>query len=85
MATQTISIWQNQDWLLWVWNRINNKLGNPTWNLWGGEPGVWGEAWYAIQIPKNYKSDADIKVWIENRTGPAILISSFQVELWREK
>lgn len=68
---------------LFKWNRINNKLGNPTWNLWGGTPDVWGNAWFFVQIPEKYTPGDKVLVWVENTGTVPVDIKSFQIEVWR--
>ncbi len=85
MARQVININQDGEWLLWVLHRINNKLGNDTWNLWGGQPGFWGEAWFFIRIPHQYRPGDQIQVWIENPAAVPLLVQDFHVEHWRKK
>ncbi|MCF8238964.1 MAG: glycosyltransferase family 39 protein [Saprospiraceae bacterium] len=85
MARQVININQDGEWILWVLNRINNKLGNDTWNLWGGQPGIWGEAWFFIRIPHEYRKGDQIQVWIENPAAVPLLVNDFHVEKWRQR
>lgn len=82
MATQTVSFERDGRSYKWRWNRINNKLGNDTWNLWGGVPNVWGEAWFFVRVPSAYRPGDVIRIWLEN-PGPPIWISDFKVEHWR--
>lgn len=83
MATTGILFEKEGATYLFKWNRINNKLGNPTWNLWGGVPDVWGEAWFFVQVPEKYTPDDKILVWAENTGVVPVELKSFQVELWR--
>ena len=85
MARQVININHEGEWLLWVLHRINNKLGNDAWNLWGGQPGYWGEAWFFIRIPITYSKGDLIQLWIENPAAVPLLVQQFHVEHWRKK
>ncbi len=85
MATVTAYIAKNEVPTIWIWNRINNKLGNPTWNLWGTTPDVWGEAWFFFKVPKDYESSDILHVFVENKGHVDMHIGSFTVEHWRGK
>ena len=66
------------------WNRINNKIGNPTWNLWGSSPDVWGEAWFFVKVPTQYQRGDAIHIWVENPRPVGIYVRQFHVELWNQ-
>lgn len=66
------------------WNRINNKLGNPEWSLWGGEPNVSGRAWFFVEIPKDFKTTDDITFIIENKFDQILTVDQYAVSLWKE-
>lgn len=85
MGTITTSFDRGGKYYKWKWTRINNKLGNPTWNLWGGTPDIWGTAWYFVKVPSKYQSGDRIMVWCENNHPAALIIKEFKVELWRGK
>jgi hypothetical protein len=85
MATIGISLKNDKKTYLFKWNRINNKLGNPTWNLWGGVPDVWGKAWFFVQVPKSFEPKDEVSIWSENSGNAPLEIKNFQVELWRVK
>ncbi|TVR79818.1 MAG: hypothetical protein EA409_08810 [Saprospirales bacterium] len=82
MATVTAYIEKDGDQTVRVWNRINNKLGNPTWNLWGTTPDVWGEAWFYFEVPKSFDSTDVLHVFVENRGHVDIYVRSLKVEHW---
>ncbi len=63
--------------------KINNKISNPTWNLWGGEPHVWQEVKYFIKVPSAVKPDDTFNVSIVNNGSIDLWIKDFKVELWR--
>jgi hypothetical protein len=83
MATITAHLSHEGKPYRWKWNRINNKLGNPEWNLYGGQPDVWGEAWYFYKIPRQYKPGDVLHVFLSNPSHLDMYIRSFQVEHWR--
>ncbi len=84
MATTTSSFERNGKSYKWRWNRINNKWGNPTWNLWGAAPHEWGEAWYFVKVPDTYVKGDVIRVWCENRGAVPVVLRKFQIEHWRK-
>ena len=85
MATITAYIAKDGKPTKWVWNRINNKLGNPTWNLWGTTPDVWGEAWFFFKVPRNYVPTDELHVFVENKGHVDVHIHGFKLEHWRKK
>ena len=85
MGSITTSFDRGGEYYKWRWTRINNKLGNPTWNLWGGMPDVWGRAWYFVKVPSKYKQGDRIMIWMDNNHPAALLIKEFKAELWRKK
>lgn len=46
---------------------IDNKLGNPKHNLWGGQPNVWGWVRMYLHLPGNLSPDDQITVYARGR------------------
>lgn len=69
----------------WRWVRIHNKLGNPTWNLFGGQPDVRGEAWYYYRIPEEYQEGDPLHVFLSNNSLSGVHIYGLRIEHWRKK
>jgi hypothetical protein len=64
--------------------KIDNKPGNPTLSLWGGESNVWGEVKYWVQVPNNVLPSDVIKAFTWNPEASEIYIDNFKIELYRK-
>lgn len=82
MATQSVSFIKDSEAYKHRWNRINNKLGNESWNLWGGGPDVWGEAWFFVKIPDQFHPSDDITTYVENKGHVSVWVGDIVVEYW---
>ncbi|MGB0931012.1 MAG: hypothetical protein ACPGVB_09570 [Chitinophagales bacterium] len=65
--------------------RVDNKPGNKVNDLWNGQPKVWGEAYYWVQVPRDITAEDVIKCYVWHINSRDIFIDDLKVELWREK
>lgn len=62
--------------------RLDNKPGNTEGTLWTGKPNVWAEVSYFVQVPKNIKENALLKVYVWNPHPNDIFVDDLRVELY---
>lgn len=64
--------------------RIDSKLHNPDFSLWGGQAGHWDEVRFWYCLPAELQPDDRIKVYFAAKREP-VYIDNVEVELWAEK
>lgn len=62
--------------------RIDTKLGNPRYSIWGGKSGVWGEVSFYVKVPKGLKPTDRLKAFVSNGSGRPVYLDDLQVEVW---
>jgi hypothetical protein len=63
---------------------VASKIGNPENVLWsGGKAGEWGEAAFFTQVPPDYRSGGNLKIYIWNPQGQKLWLDDLRLELWR--
>lgn len=69
----------------WRQIRLDNKVENTQYNIWGGKRDVWGEVYYWTQIPENLSSEDTFYVYAANDTPNPIWIDNLKVDLYETK
>ncbi len=65
--------------------RISSKIGNPNNSIWDtGATDQWGEAAFFVKVPKNYRPDGRIKVYIWNPQKQKLVVDDLRVTWWRK-
>jgi hypothetical protein len=63
---------------------IDNKLGNPTFNLWGGRPHTWGSVQMYVHIPDNFRQEDRITIYAKG-SRQRVYLDEIQVSLYEQK
>jgi hypothetical protein len=65
--------------------RISSKIGNPNNSIWDtGATDQWGEAAFFVKVPKNYRPDGRIKIYIWNPQKQKLVVDDLRVTWWRK-
>ncbi|MEQ1746303.1 MAG: hypothetical protein ABMA02_12820 [Saprospiraceae bacterium] len=65
--------------------RITSKIGNPDNSIWDtGVTDQWGEAAFFVKVPKKYRSDGRIKVYIWNPQRQKLVVDDLKISHWRK-
>lgn len=64
--------------------RIDNKLDNTDFSLWGGKAGEWALVDFYYRIPINARENDTLQVYIELQRQ-ILYIDDFALEAWKRK
>ncbi len=64
---------------------IQNKIDNPTHQIWHYPINKWGKMYFYSQIPDNMTPTDTIKVYVEHKNGPDVYVDDLKVELYNTK
>ncbi|MCF8245566.1 MAG: glycosyltransferase family 39 protein [Saprospiraceae bacterium] len=65
--------------------KIESKIGNDPVSIWGGQPGMWGEAYFWVKVPPFLRPDDVLQVGFYNKMGSPTYLDDLSVELWESK
>lgn len=65
--------------------RIESKLLNDNFSIWGGNPGYWGEAFFWVKTPPSLRPDDTLHVRVRSMSGYPMFIDDLSVEVWESK
>lgn len=65
--------------------RIDTKLENPKYSLWGGKSGVWGEVYFYVKVPKGLEPTDRLKAFVGNGAGRPVYLDDMRVEVWEKR
>lgn len=65
--------------------RIDSKIGNPTFNIWGGEAGKWSVVRFKMKVPSGFAGDDVLKVYAWRSGRLPVFMDELRVSLWRKK
>lgn len=61
--------------------RIDSKLGNPEFSLWGGQPGVWGWVRLFVRLPDDLQPDDVVKAYFMT-SAKTVYIDNVVADRW---
>ncbi len=64
--------------------RIDNKLGNQDFSIWGGKPGVWGIVDFYYRIPLNARPNDTLQVYVEMQRQ-TVYLDDFALEILKKR
>jgi hypothetical protein len=65
--------------------RIESKLRNDNFSIWGGNPGYWGEAYFWVKTPPFLRPEDSLQVRVRNLGGHPMYVDNLSVEIWEER
>jgi hypothetical protein len=64
--------------------KIASFIGNHDWSIWNiGEPEKWGEAYFFVKIPPDFKPDWSIRAYVWNPAKHRYFVDDLKIEVWR--
>lgn len=61
---------------------LDNKLGNPGYNLWGGKAYTWGRVQQFVHIPASFRATDQIRVFLQARRQ-RVYVDEIIIEIWQ--